>query len=75
MADRPTVTLPLVWRGDELRHLREGNVGRVVGDERNGFYALVYWPKPIQYRWPHPNRSAAMRAVEEAVMRALGAEG
>lgn len=83
MTDCPTgrtVTLPLVWRGDDycagpfaVGYVRpprgQAKSWRaVVRAAVNRGYVRVL-PAPI------PTRSAAMRAVEDAVVKALGTEG
>ena len=76
-----TVTLPLVWRdqilwlGDVMRcgqayrpyRARKWDASIHPDIARNGGY--------LRNLGSFPTRSAAMRAVEQAVMRALGAEG
>jgi len=74
-ADRLTVTLPLVWRGDYLlmpcghQTVKMGRVGPTIGGTTQ-WVAACEW---LNRRYA--TRPAAMRAVEEAVMKALGAEG
>lgn len=76
MPDHLTVTLPLVWRGIEDNDLWLGKWQQVggVGPNRT---ATVWWggTRLTGEVDEFPDRSAAMRAVEEAVRRALGEEG
>ena len=78
MADPRTVTLPLVWRGDMLwigPFPRSGWVGEVKKTGKWYGIASSAVIDQVGDLGDFPTRPAAMRAVEEAVMRALGAEG
>lgn len=73
--DRPTgrtVTLPLVWREDEL-HVGPMFMGWIER-RQEGWAALMQGVRNAQVAMC-PTRSAAERAVEDAVIAALGGCG
>jgi len=77
MADRLTVKLPLVWFRDGGLWLGKDHLLRVgwIESADRGYDVGVTLARARLARSWEPDLTAAMRAVEEAVMRALEAEG
>ena len=75
-SDPRTVTLPLVWRGEQDNDLWLGD-WQMVGGVGPNRTKTVWWggTRITGGVAEFPTRPAAMRAVEAAVMRALGAKG